>query len=212
MGSLISALRASTRSQHEQLESVTRLPQSLSDLSDLKSVLSTFLGYYVVLDRQLQHPSTCELPDDVVLRPWRSKVLAEDLALLGADLPPLLGSPQLPQATTAYQQWGIRYVIEGSALGGKTIRAYLRRHPSLAPWSDKISFFNIYGADTARQWANFLSELDRLDPMPAEQAQAVEAAQIVFATLTDWFRLHRSRPLEGAENSMESMTEGAIER
>ena len=211
MSALITALRSSTKDQHTALENVTRLPQSLTDVSDITSVLTTFWGYYASLDKLLQQASSANLPADISARPLRSQILVDDLTALGANVPErpkIAPCSSLPLADTTYRQWGIRYVIEGSALGGKTVRSYMLQHHELAPWAEKIRFFNVYGAETALKWKGFLSELLKLQPTPAEQAQAVEAASGVFATLTEWFKAADNV----APNNAEALTGSMIKR
>lgn len=193
------SLRSSTKHLHAKLEEATRLPQSLGTLADIERVLATFWGYYAALDSLLKQAPTGDLPTDITERPLRSLVLAHDLDKLGSKVTQCRETSlcsNLPLANTVYRQWGIRYVVEGSALGGMIIRAHMLRQPQLAPWADKIQFFNIYGTDTARQWNAFQSEIVKLDPNPAEEAQAIEAAKGVFATLRNWFAIQPNSVLE----------------
>ncbi|MFK7853127.1 MAG: biliverdin-producing heme oxygenase [Granulosicoccus sp.] len=191
MESLITALRAHTRAQHSDLESVTRLPQSLTGLSALREVLCNFFCYYRELDCLLKKSSRAGLPLTVRNRPFRSNVLLQDLALLGvggsalAKLPSCTG---LPQQLTLHQLWGVHYVIEGSALGGKIVRSHMLKQPELAPLADELRFFNVYGADTAIQWKRFSAELNSLELTDAGQMEVINGAKFVFTTLIDWFQ------------------------
>ena len=189
MNDLIALLRAHTQPQHTRLENVTRLPRSLKSAEDLRNILVTFLGYYAALDPILHEASIGVLPSEVADRPWRSCALRQDLITMGLDKEKLDSIPictRLPTTLTRHHIWGIHYVIEGSALGGKIVRSHLKKHPSLVCWHEQVKFFNIYGPDTASRWKSFIAELEKLSLSPADQTQVIEGAQAVFSTLTDW--------------------------
>lgn len=198
MGSLITLLREATQPQHKLLEAVTRLPQSLESAEDLQRVLVTFLGYYTALDPVLHVASQGVVPAEVADRPWRSRVLRQDLIAMGLDDEDLAEIPvcvRIPAKLTCYPAWGIHYVVEGSALGGKVISSHMKNHSSLTGWDGKLRFFNMYGSDTTSRWKRFMAELDNLNTSQAEQMQIVKGAQMAFSTLTDWFQENQKSAL-----------------
>lgn len=191
MGNLITLLRETTQPQHILLEAVTRLPQSLESAEDLQRVLATFLGFYTALDPVLHEASEGVVPAEVADRPWRSRVLRRDLIAMGLDDEDLADVPvcaRIPAKLTCYSAWGIHYVVEGSALGGKVISSHMKKHSSLTSWDGQLRFFNMYGSDTTSRWKRFMAELDNLNPSLEEQMQIVKGAQMAFSTLTDWFQ------------------------
>ena len=194
MNRLITSLRAHTQSQHERLESVTSLPQSLESAEDLRRVLCTFLGFYTALDPALHESKADVLPSEITSRPRRSHVLRRDLIAMGLDECSLANVPictKLPTMLTPYHRWGVHYVVEGSALGGRVVRSHMKKHPELERWVGVVRFFSIYGSETTSHWKNFISELEELNPSPLEHEQILEGAQSVFATLIVLFQEQR---------------------
>lgn len=125
--------------------------------------------------------------------PPRAADLAADLQSL--RLGHLAG--RLPWAgkapASAAEYVGMRYIIEGSARGGRVIAAGLpRRLP--AECRAATRFFDAQCDDAP--WAAFWSVADRLGPVDAEEAAA--AARRLFAEIMALWDLHHTAAADGA--------------
>jgi heme oxygenase len=166
-GAAHAALRTGTAADHARLDGLFA-GFDLADPVAYRAFLTAHAMALPAVERALD-----EADFDSRLADWperrRTAALADDLAALGAALPDPLPAPALPGPAAC---WGAAYVVEGSRLGGAMLarrvgeglpRSYLGT--PLAP-----------GA-----WRHFLGELDRHLATPAEQAEAVQAANAVFA-------------------------------
>ncbi|MGI4953697.1 MAG: biliverdin-producing heme oxygenase [Janthinobacterium lividum] len=109
--------------------------------------------------------------------------LAQDLAALGVSSLPPLAMP----AMDAAEGWGMRYVLEGSALGGRVL---LRRAEWMGLSPDAgARYFAGEGAETGPRWKRFLQALD--------QAATPEAVPLI---------------VQGARRSFEALAEAAEAR
>ena len=107
--------------------------------------------------------------------------LAQDLAALGVTALPAAPMPVLNEA----EAWGMRYVLEGSALGGRVI---LRRLGALGlSETSGARYFAGAGAETGPRWKAFLTGLG--------QAATAEAAPHI---------------IDGALRSFEALTRSAL--
>ncbi len=91
--------------------------------------------------------------------------LVADMAVLRCV--PLAAAPA-PVVECRAAAWGVRYVLEGSALGGRML---LREAAAIGlSAAHGARYLAGEGADAGRHWADFLAELDR-----AADAQAASA-------------------------------------
>lgn len=95
--------------------------------------------------------------------------------------------------------WGVRYVIEGSRLGGQVL--YRRLAPALAP--HPLDYLLGAGARTGARWRSFLAELQAALDTPARVAAACQGAVLAFECL-----LQQRRADEGARGLAERSREG----
>lgn len=104
---------------------------------------------------------------------------------LAADLADLTRSPLAPAEPPCIRNdaeaWGVRYVLEGSALGGQVI---LRDAAALGLSAcHGARYFAGNGQDTGRHWTQFLLELDLA-------AQTHDPAAIECGAVTAFSSLH----------------------
>ncbi len=155
-------LRAATRASHRRLERspiMARLSQGRNPaLADYSALLAALANPMAEFDRAIEAGLNSH-PDAPAYRP-RSPLLGADLAALGAR-PPAPGPPGWrPRGP---ETAGVRYVVEGAALGGAVLArqlgqrfgpradpacAYLRIGEGLAPdhWSLITAWLDAYGS------------------------------------------------------------------
>ncbi len=187
---LLTELRAGTRTEHDRIESVLRLTQPMSRARYAAIVA----GFHEFLSRWEPRLEAALPPH---LRAWslarrRSRFAAEDLRHVGATPPvPMAAAAEravqaLPLGTPA-AAFGSMYVIEGSALGGQVIAPMLAEHLGLGPESG-ARYFHGHGAATGAMWREFREVLTReLDADPTSTETACESARRTFAALCDVF-------------------------
>lgn len=107
--------------------------------------------------------------------------LAADLASLGLD--PVPPAPPLP-LTTAAEAWGVRYVLEGSALGGRML---LRSLAPLGFTADRgARTFAGRGEATGAAWRGFLVELEQVE----DASGVLRGAALAFSALGRFAAAH----------------------
>lgn len=187
---LLQALRAATRPQHDEIESLLRLmePLELPRYTAILRGFHTFLGHW--------EPRIQALLPAHLGRWWAPR---RRRAFASADLRHLGASPGEPgddpgQAVGRLaldalpQMFGSMYVIEGSALGGQVIAPKLQRELGLLPGTG-ASYFHGFGADTGAMWREFRNMLTHeVDATEVATQQACEAARATFQALGAHFR------------------------
>jgi heme oxygenase len=80
---------------------------------------------------------------------------------------------------------GARYVVEGSALGG---RGLARRLDGLLGPGTLAGrrFFSGHGAETGAVWRGYLDRLSAAPETPAARAAAIEGATATFSIFEQW--------------------------
>lgn len=175
-------LHDATQAAHERLhahDGFASIKDAAIDLADYLRVLGRLYGFYVPFE-----PIAglgCE----------RSLWLGQDLHALRPDvLPDAAAGPialcrELPALDTAARRLGARYVIEGSALGGRELARGLDH--LLGPGAVRgRRFFLGRGGDTGAAWRDTLGHLAALPPDPAMQAEVVSGALDTFAAFEAW--------------------------
>ena len=124
------------------------------------------------------------------LPPVRSSRLACDLADLGIDaerLGRLSHCQNIPALRTPGDILGARYVVEGSALGGRG----LARHLDALLGTGVIAgrrFFSGSGAGTGAAWRAYLAQLAGVSGDAAARRRIVGAAAATFAAFEAWLQ------------------------
>lgn len=168
---------------HAALERVSGLPERIVTIADYIGCLQQYYALFTKLEAALS-----AYPDDSQARPgfapaWRAPLLRNDLRRLGAfQTGPVAPMPRL---SSFAQALGVRYVLEGSALGGQVILAALQRR-----LGDQIegatSFFAGQGRATMAAWQGFKAALDQYGAAhPAEHEQVFQGATLCFGMFMD---------------------------
>ena len=122
------------------------------------------------------------------LPPQRSLRLADDLAALdngGVALGPIALCGMLPAFAGPADILGGRYVVEGSALGGRGLARHLDTLLGTQA-SDGRRFFAGNGGDTGAVWRDYLARLALVAPDPAARQRVIAAAIATFASFEVW--------------------------
>lgn len=126
-------------------------------------------------------------------RTARAPLLAADLRTLAEDgggqpgrdrpEPPLAGD--LPRPATAAARLGCRWVLDGSAHGGRAMLPHLQRSLGVGP-DRGAAYFASAGIDLEAERGSLQVLLDRFVTTEDTRREAVEAAGATFAALERW--------------------------
>jgi heme oxygenase len=118
----------------------------------------------------------------------RSGWLARDLETMRGEcwLPGVRQQrPAMPQLDSAERVLGALYVVEGSALGGRSLARGLDRLLGSGE-SNGRRFFEGRGPSTGAAWRDFVGRLDLIPAKSAARVSAVDAAVEVFSVFETW--------------------------
>lgn len=178
---LLDALRTATVDVHERLHVHRGLAAVQNGIIDRKA-------YTALLIRLYGFHSSFEVATK--LAPHRTTWLERDLEVLGinadnrATLPRCASFPE--QALPEYIL-GARYVVEGSALGGRGLARQLDDllGPELMAGR---RFFSGHGSATGAVWRDFLKQVSAVPDSGTKRASVVEGAINTFATFEQWLK------------------------
>ena len=172
-------LRASTHEVHQRLHlhsGFMAVRDGTIDLNAYQMLLARLYGFHLPFESMIESKAE------------RSEWLAEDLTALrvsGAALAALPRCAELPRFETLASQLGALYVIEGSALGGRTLSKSL--DPVLGfGVAEGRRYFIGRGAGTAISWNRFLTRLSNLAGDAKACEQMLAAAIKTFQVFEDW--------------------------
>jgi len=173
------ALRAATSVVHERLhghEGFAAVQAGTIDRKAYGQLLSRLYGFYRPFEAAAQ------------LAPERTRWLEHDLDALGvcaASRDTLPRCAAFPPRLSADHVLGARYVVEGSALGGRGMARQL--DALLGPGvTAGRHFFSGHGAQTGSAWRDYLALLAMV-PRPLPQCGAIiDGANATFATFEHW--------------------------
>lgn len=175
--SISQRLKEETKPLHDKLESELNLLRNDFTLSDYISTLKKFYGLYRPLESNL------------TLYPERTKVpkLIQDLADLGfTNFSEIPLCENIPKIENESFEWGVRYVLEGSTLGGLVLRKHFEDKFNLLHHSG-ISFFSGYGKETMPMWKAFQSDLLTFsESKNFSSDHVIQGANTTFRLLNDW--------------------------
>lgn len=197
----IAALRAATDGRHQQLDSGLPIGAAGASLRDYALHLRMLRAWLLPLQAWLTDAEEGEAgkPEDGDAA-VQDADLAGHLALIQADLEEP-GMPDTPafdpraaaavawpaQASEAYR-WGVRYVIEGSQLGGVVL--YKRLAQRLAP--HPLRYLKGGDAGPGPRWRAFMQMLRRHVSTPEQIAEACAGACAAFDAILA-LRMHEHR-------------------
>lgn len=162
--SLRADLRAATADDHERLDA-TFGRFDLADRHAYRRFLAAHARALAPVEDAIRRSG-----DTVGWQP-RAPLAEQDLADLGAEMPPPM---TLDAPPTPARLWGMRYVVEGSRLGG----AMLSRQVGVGLPAAYLGAHHGKG-----EWRHFLDTLEAKGDAggPGWQAEAVEGAREAFA-------------------------------
>ncbi len=167
--SLLTSLRTGTRDAHTRVEDRVDVLRAGRNPHTYAPVLQAFRSLYAPLEQALDRsPLTLDVVPDHAHR-RKTGWLDEDLAALGAAVPPDL---EVPRLATVEDVAGTCYVLEGATLGGAVVARALPDVPH--------RFFASYGSRRGAMWAGFRGHLRALDERGVDEARTVASAQRTF--------------------------------
>jgi heme oxygenase len=174
-------LRAATQAPHERLHhhaGFSAVKDGIITRADYRALLIRLYGFYSPFERAAG------------LEPLRTEWLARDLAYAGVEDAARRGirlCPDIPSYNAQERRLGARYVVEGSALGGRMLCRGLDGLFGAGSIEGRC-FFNGRGGDTGDSWLGFLAEIAAAGCKPAGRAAIVSAAIETFEIFEAWLR------------------------
>lgn len=149
-GATLAKLRLATGTRHSALEARFDAVGELSDPVRRPGMIARYACLYgpalKVLALHLSEIVPLQFPRR--LRAWEAAGMAPGLRL---------DAPAFPTLGDRYQALGAMYVIEGSTLGGRTIR---RRLAARGVGAEGLSFLDPYGKSSGAMWRGLLAVLE----------------------------------------------------
>ncbi|GAB3068906.1 hypothetical protein GCM10027186_22820 [Micromonospora schwarzwaldensis] len=174
---MLAALRDGTRDHHAAVERRLGLPDRIRARGDLAVALAALLAAWSPLERDLAAADWSGLPLDRRLGE-AAALLRADLAALGVAVDRPAAGSGLDFGTTARAVGG-RYVLLGSALGGRVIAPEVERRLGLRE-GEATRFFRRSGGAPGRDWRDFRRALAGREWSVAERHDAAGAARSTF--------------------------------
>lgn len=173
------ALRSATDDVHERLHAhrgLAAVQAGTIDRSKYRALLSRLYGFH--------------RPFEVLARiaPNRTTWLESDLAVLGIDAGQRAALPRcaaFPEKVSREYILGARYVVEGSALGGRGLARQLDDLLGLGMIAGR-RFFSGHGAATSVVWRDYLVLLSSVPDVGTKRAAVIEGPAEAFAIFEQW--------------------------
>lgn len=170
-------LRADTRDAHAAVEALPTMAVLTSGTLSREAYAEVLRRHFVLLAAwETRYHDWLQGLASGWRYAWRAPRLREDLQRLGIDA---VAGPRaaVPRVPSAAERWGMLYVVEGSALGGRLIARHVRaRLPEL---DGALSYFD---PPAAPAWREFQQRLQAALPGPAAQRLAVAGARTMFSS------------------------------
>ena len=173
------ALRSATAVVHERLHGhpgLAAVQLGTINLSAYTALLSRLYGFHRPFELTAG------------LAPQRTNWLESDLAELGVDADKRAALPRCSAfSEVAPHEFilGARYVVEGSALGGRGLARQLDDLLGVGVVAGR-HFFSGHGAETGRVWRDYLAHLEAVPDVEMKWAAVVEGATDTFAIFEQW--------------------------
>ncbi len=175
-------IKEQTLPAHQKTEGiVVRQLKAVRSEEDYAEVLKGFYAYFrAVEDSIAPFVSTEVLPDLAQRR--NSSYIRRDIETLGSSIDHL-PKAQAPQVNNILEALSSLYVLEGSIMGGPYIVQMLNKYGI----HRGTSFFEGYGADSGRMWAEFTAVLNKYGADPDSHQQAIAIANQTFFNFGEVF-------------------------
>ena len=178
-GALLRVLREGTSREHHILAALLDLPRRTSSADGLAGTLAALLASWEPLE---QHLAGACIWATVHLNPYLGEaahLLRADLTTLGYPAERSTPAPLPFRYASVAEAVGGRYVLLGSAMGGKVIADAIERW--LGPGAvGATRFFRRDGLDPVHDWRGFRSALVARSWSAEEKRQAVAGALRTF--------------------------------
>lgn len=172
--SLHRLLKERTDTLHRKLETDLDLMRDDLTLKDYIELLKRFYGFYLSLERRFNFKDR-----------EKNQLLKKDLNFFGVkDLSDIPLFNSFPASSDRSFEMGLRYVIEGSTLGGMVLTPHFKEKLNLS--ENGVSFFSGYGPATTVRWREFLKELETFGQTQDDLESACNGAEFTFRSLYDW--------------------------
>jgi heme oxygenase (biliverdin-IX-beta and delta-forming) len=191
-GSMLHELKHATAPEHERLEVLSCIHQSLRSLPQYQVLLSKMFAIYVALETRLRLVTELprHLPD--ISERWKLDNLAGDLRSLAIPVQTVAHCSDVPAIESVPQALGCMYVLEGSTLGGQILSREILIHLNLTPDAGG-AFFSSYGSNVGPMWRRFTKSLEDYVESNPSHRQAILA--IAVATFQFFSRHLIDQPL-----------------
>jgi len=158
--------------------------RNLRSMTDYVELLKIFYSYFGGLEQLINPYISAENLSDYEHR-RKSRAIANDIKILGGEVPVLAGVDSLPAIQNELQAFGALYVIEGSTLGGKIIAEMLQKHLSFNN-GDGLSFFTGYGENSMQMWGTFKQTLNAMAQRDKDETEVIATANETFIKFKHW--------------------------
>ncbi|WP_227590692.1 biliverdin-producing heme oxygenase [Cereibacter sphaeroides] len=182
-------LREKTGMLHNRAETLLGLPSGIMGWADYVDWLRHFLALYDPIERRIVAFGGWSGLASFDPDPGHSRRLIQDLHALGIDTDRIPRAPAeyCPPLTNFARALGARYVLEGSALGGRVILHHLKKRIG-DEIGNATAFFGGPSHGTATHWRAFQAALDRFGAAhPDKRADVLAGAAATFTALLEWF-------------------------
>ncbi len=176
---LLDLLRADTAVVHARLHGhpgLAAVQSGTINPSAYTELLSRLYGFH------------CSFERVAGLAPQRTNWLENDLAALGVDADKRAALPlcaEFPETVRHEYILGARYVVEGSALGGRGLARQLDDLLGVGVAAGR-HFFCGHGAETGRVWRDYLARLEAVPHVEMKWIAVVKGATETFAIFERW--------------------------
>jgi len=194
-GALFERLHQATRLPHHRLERRVDIYRPNFDVHNYRRLLQDFWGFYRPLERKLVVLADHILPSAYSRQRLKAPRLEQDLLSLGMTKTDIAALPlcgRLPALPTLPQAFGVLYVIEEAAVGGRMVALHMHEKLGIDP-SQGGSFFSSYDSQVGPYWQELEKAMTAMVEEPNLQVLAVKAAVDTLDCFEAWLD-YRHRP------------------
>jgi len=172
-------LKKKTLHSHQKLEKqVIQKIKNIHCVTDYIDLLQIFHLYFGRLEDEIApFLATDSLQAPNVYDRRHADRIIRDIVALGGK-PAVAGQIKVPHISGWQEALGVRYVMEGSTLGGKYI---IQMVSSQAEITTGTSFFSAYGEHTVQRWRQFQEMINTHVSDPQDIERIIAAAEETFS-------------------------------